>query len=48
MIARRSRGPVAARPAAASSVAPSRPMLDDAAFETTRAIGFLCLQARKR
>lgn len=34
MIARRSKAPVAARPAAASSVPPSRPMLDDAAFET--------------
>lgn len=34
MIARRSKGPVAARPAAAYSVPPSRPMLDDAAFET--------------
>src|SRR5690606_9396663 len=33
MIARRSKGPVAHRPAGASSLPPSRPMLDDAAFE---------------
>jgi len=34
MIARRTKQPLAARPAAASSLPPSRPMLDDAAFET--------------
>lgn len=33
MIGRPPKGPVAARPAAASSLPPSRPMLDDAAFE---------------
>lgn len=33
MIARRSKQSLAARPAAASSLPPSRPMLDDAAFE---------------
>jgi uncharacterized protein len=34
MIGRPPKGPVAARPAAASPRPPSRPMLDDAAFET--------------